>query len=98
MHRLLVQSISAAAFGLGLALGATPATAQCDPFICSAPSWQTLLGRQTQPLCLFDAVVWANPASHVYYRAGERRYGRTRHGGYMCEADAAAAGYRASPR
>jgi len=98
MHSSFVQSISAAAIGIGLALAVTPAAAQCDPVVCSNPYWPTLLGRQTQPFCLFDAVVWANPASHVYYRAGARRYSRTKHGGYMCEADAAAAGYRASRR
>jgi len=98
MHRLLVSSMSAAAIAVGLALAATPAAAQCDPAICANPYEALGVSELARPFCLFDAVVWASPASRVYYRAGERRYGRTRHGRYVCEADATAAGYRASRR
>jgi len=99
MHHLFIRSISASAIGIGMALAVTPAAAQqCDPDVCANPWAPPQLGGLTEPFCLFDAVVWANPASRVYYSAGARRYGRTRHGGYMCEADAAAAGYRASRR
>ena len=44
--------------------------------------------------CPGDTVVWANLASKAYHYYGERRYGATRHGAYMCEADAKAAGLK----
>ena len=41
-------------------------------------------------------MVWANPDSKIYHREGDRFYGRTKNGKWMTEADAIAAGYRAS--
>jgi len=41
-------------------------------------------------------MVWANPDSKVYHYEGDRWYGKTKKGQYMTEADAIAAGYRAS--
>ncbi|HVT58372.1 MAG TPA: helix-hairpin-helix domain-containing protein [Thermoanaerobaculia bacterium] len=41
-------------------------------------------------------MVWANPGSKVFYREGERWYGKTKHGQCMTEADARNAGYRES--
>jgi hypothetical protein len=46
--------------------------------------------------CPTDTVVWVNTKSHVYHYAGTRSYGTTKQGAYMCEADATAAGDRAS--
>jgi hypothetical protein len=46
--------------------------------------------------CPSDTVVWVNTKSHVYHYAGTRSYGTTKKGAYMCEADANAAGDRAS--
>jgi hypothetical protein len=46
--------------------------------------------------CPTDTVVWVNSKSHIYHYAGTRSYGRTKQGAYMCEADANAAGDRAS--
>jgi hypothetical protein len=46
--------------------------------------------------CPTDTVVWVNTKSHVYHYAGTRSYGTTKRGAYMCEADATAAGDRAS--
>jgi hypothetical protein len=40
--------------------------------------------------------VWANERSRVFHLAGDPYYGRTKHGKYMCERDAAKAGYRPS--
>jgi len=39
------------------------------------------------------AVVWANSARKSYHLEGDPYYGRTRHGEYMCEDAAIAAGY-----
>ena len=46
--------------------------------------------------CPSDTVVWVNTKSHIYHYAGTRSYGSTKQGAYMCEADASAAGDRAS--
>ena len=42
--------------------------------------------------CPTDTVVWVNTKSSKYHYAGNRNYGSTKHGAYMCEADAKAAG------
>jgi hypothetical protein len=52
--------------------------------------------QEAQYRCLGAAVVWVNTNSHVYHFAGNRNYGNTHHGAYMCEADAQAAGNRAA--
>jgi hypothetical protein len=39
--------------------------------------------------CPADTVVWANLESKIYHFAGSRDYGRTKHGAYMCEREAA---------
>lgn len=49
-----------------------------------------------QQHCPRDVVVWLNVNSGVYHYKGERWYGRTRHGAYMCEKEAIAEGDRAS--
>ena len=46
--------------------------------------------------CPTDTVVWVNTKSHIYHYAGTRSYGTTKQGAYMCQADANAAGDRAS--
>ena len=46
--------------------------------------------------CPSDRVVWLNTKSHIYHYEGTRSYGTTKQGAYMCEADAVAAGDRAS--
>jgi hypothetical protein len=46
--------------------------------------------------CPADTVVWVNTKSHIYHYAGTHSYGTTKQGAYMCEADANAAGDRAS--
>lgn len=37
--------------------------------------------------------VWVNKKSHVYHEPSDPYYGRTKHGAYMCPADAKAQGY-----
>ena len=41
-------------------------------------------------------MVWVNTDSKIYHYEGDRWYGKTKEGKYMTEADAKAAGYRAS--
>jgi hypothetical protein len=42
--------------------------------------------------CPTDTVVWVNNRSHKYHYSGDRYYGSTKHGAYMCEGEAKAAG------
>ena len=44
--------------------------------------------------CGTAAPVWTNPRTHTYHTPTDPYYGRTRHGQYMCVADALKAGYR----
>jgi hypothetical protein len=46
--------------------------------------------------CPGDTVVWANTKSRIYHFSGNRGYGSTKAGAYMCEKDTAAAGIRAA--
>jgi hypothetical protein len=46
--------------------------------------------------CRSDTVVWLNTNSGIYHFQGERWYGRTKHGAYVCEKDADSAGDRAT--
>jgi hypothetical protein len=46
--------------------------------------------------CPNDTVVWLNLPTMIWHYKGERWYGRTKHGAYVCEREAAAAGARAT--
>jgi len=47
-----------------------------------------------QKHCPNDTVVWLNTNSGIYHLKGERWYGATKHGAYVCKKEADAAGYR----
>ena len=51
---------------------------------------------QAQAKCPGGLVVWVNTSSKVYHFKGNRIYGNTKAGTYMCEADAISAGDRAA--
>ena len=70
----------------GLAIAASP-TAPLPTF----PTEQ-----QAQQYCPADTVVWLNLPTGIYHFAGERWYGRTNSGAYVCEHDADGAGMRAT--
>jgi hypothetical protein len=59
---------------------------------------QTLFQSQdaAQARCPNDTVVWLNTRSGVYHFQGERWYGNTEHGAYVCEKEADVAGDRAT--
>lgn len=52
--------------------------------------------QQAQQHCPKDVVVWVNLPTGVYHFKGERWYGRTRSGAYVCQKDADQAGDRAT--
>ena len=51
---------------------------------------------QAKAHCPADTVVWANLSSKIYHFSGHKDYGTTKHGAYMCEKEADAAGIRAA--
>ena len=46
--------------------------------------------------CPADTVVWVNLNSKIYHYSGNRSYGTTKSGAYMCEQETTSAGFRAS--
>ena len=80
----------AAAPAAAPAPASAPATAAA-PVTQSAPA--TAAPAQAPPV---KGMVWVNTETKVYHREGDRWYGNTKHGKYMNEADAIAAGYHAS--
>jgi hypothetical protein len=51
---------------------------------------------QAQDHCPRDTVVWLNTPSGIYHYKGERWYGATMHGAFVCKQEADAAGDRGS--
>ena len=77
-----------------------PAAAAPAPKPMAAPTgageFQT--EAEAKGRCPTDTVVWVNTKTGIYHFAGARAYGKTKQGAYMCEADAKAAGRRASEK
>lgn len=57
-----------------------------------APHFQS--EQQAQQHCPQDAVVWVNTQTGVYHLKGERWYGVTKSGAYVCRKEADAEGDR----
>jgi hypothetical protein len=81
-----------------------PGTAASAP-AAAAPAPQGLAGNQfsseaaAKAHCPGDAIVWANLGSaKAYHPSGNRYYGKTRHGAYMCQKDADQAGFHTAGR
>lgn len=51
---------------------------------------------QAQQHCPKDTVVWLNLPTMIWHYKGQRWYGNTKHGAYVCEKEAAAGGARAT--
>jgi hypothetical protein len=51
---------------------------------------------QAQSQCPHDTVVWLNLPTGIFHYADGKWYGHTKHGAYVCEKAAIAAGDRAS--
>ncbi len=73
-----------------------PAPAPMRPMAQPTGAGQFSSEGEAKARCPSDRVVWLNTKSHIYHYEGTRSYGTTKQGAYMCEADAAAAGDRAS--
>ena len=79
---------------------AAPAPKPAAPKPAAAPTgageYQT--DAEAKARCPTDTVVWVNTKTGIYHFAGTHSYGKTKQGAYMCEADAKAAGHRASEK
>ena len=65
----------------------------------SAPAYaleQFNTEAKAQQHCHTDTVVWLNLPSMIWHYKGQRYYGNTKRGAYVCEKEAAAAGARAT--
>ncbi len=60
----------------------------------SAPLFNTEVEAQSH--CPKDVVVWVNLPTGIYHLKGERWFGNTNHGAYVCEQEGEQAGYRAT--
>lgn len=52
--------------------------------------------QEAQQHCPTDTVVWVNTKSGVYHFRGQRWYGATANGAFVCRNEADQAGYRAT--
>jgi hypothetical protein len=52
--------------------------------------------EQAQTHCPNDTVVWLNLPTMIWHYKGQRWYGRTKNGAYVCKEEAAASGARAT--
>jgi hypothetical protein len=81
--------ITALVFAIGLLMGSPVANAANSP-----PLFTT--EQQAQQHCPADVVVWLNLPSGVYHFKGQRWYGATKSGAYVCKREADQAGDRAT--
>jgi hypothetical protein len=86
MHKLFAVLLLAGLVWSNGAVAQSP-TARLETF----PSEQ-----QAQQHCPADTVVWVNLPSGIYHFKGERWYGNTRSGAYVCRREADRAGDRAT--
>jgi hypothetical protein len=67
--------------------------------LLSAPAFaleQFSTEAKAQQHCPSDTVVWLNLPSMIWHYKGQRWYGNTKHGAYVCAREAAASGARAT--
>ena len=84
---------AAASAGVAAEKAAGGAMASAGNAMASAGnSMQNAADAATKPNCGSDNVVWVNTKSHAYHMPNDPMYGKTKHGQYMCEAAAKAAG------
>lgn len=81
----LVPQVAAIALPLAPVAVAAPQSAGIRLFATEAAA---------QAHCPRDTVVWLNLPTGIYHLKGERWYGRTKHGAYVCKREADAAGDR----
>ena len=81
-----------------VAAPASAPAAKPAPAAAAAPSGANEFAAEAlaKAHCPSDTVVWANLDSKVYHFSGNKNYGTTKEGAYMCEKDAVGQGVRAA--
>jgi hypothetical protein len=69
-------------------------SAICPTYAEPNPALHFHSEQQAQQHCPHDAVVWVNTKTRVYHFKGERWYGATKNGTYVCRKEADAEGDR----
>jgi len=75
---------------------ATPKTTAPAATTAATGAGEFSTEAQAKASCPGDLVVWANLDSKIYHFAGNKNYGATKDGSYMCEKTALAQGVRAA--
>jgi hypothetical protein len=97
MFRRLLLTVALLAFAATQFPAPSSATTMAPPSLVAAAALHYFTTDDAaQAHCPRDVVVWLNIPSGIYHYKGERWYGRTKHGAYVCEKEAVAAGDRAS--
>jgi hypothetical protein len=93
---ILIVAASILFFGVGGASSQTSHTTNSIIALAADQPQLTLFATEdaAQKHCPADTVVWLNTRSGIYHLKGERWYGRTKHGAYVCKKEADAAGDR----
>jgi hypothetical protein len=82
---------------LGLVFAAAlllPTTGSAQHLVSPPPTFPT--EQRAQRHCPADTVVWLNLPTGIYHFQGQRWYGRTNSGAYVCQREADRAGVRAA--
>jgi hypothetical protein len=74
---------------------ATAPAARTTAAPAALPAGQFKTEAEAKAHCPADTVVWVNKESKIYHLSGERYYGKTKSGAYMCQKEAGPAGFRA---
>ena len=71
----------------------TPAASSAPASAAPTGANQFSSEGQAKSHCPSDVVVWVNLSSKVYHFSGNKDYGKTKRGAYVCEKDATAQGF-----
>jgi hypothetical protein len=73
-----------------------PSTAKPGQGAGGLAAGQFTTESQAKAHCPTDTLVWANLGTKIYHFSGNKAYGHTKSGAYMCEKEATGAGIRAA--
>jgi hypothetical protein len=69
-------------------------SALCPVYATPTPAQHFQSEQEAKRHCVNDAVVWVNTKTGIYHLKGERWYGATKQGAYVCRKEADAEGDR----